>query len=119
AMGFCLDAVFRKSWIAWVALVVPLVSFLCVSFQWPLAERGHRYARRFDRTGWPHDPIVEAIAANAGSPGRVGVILVGSDREGFNANNFELAVKQHRLPFLVASTAYEKDVNAVVRSADS
>jgi len=45
--------------------------------------------------------------------------MLGTDRGSFNANNFELAVVRERLPLLVDTTAYEKDLGRLLRAVDA
>jgi 4-amino-4-deoxy-L-arabinose transferase-like glycosyltransferase len=107
ALGACL---------AFFLLVFPVAQLFAVSFGVPWRANGLTYARRFTRETWPHDEMLKAIAANTSlRPGEKAMLLVGTDRAGFNANNVELTVTALQLPFDVETTAYERDFDVLLR----
>jgi 4-amino-4-deoxy-L-arabinose transferase-like glycosyltransferase len=78
------------------------------------------YARRYNRAEWPHQEILDDIYRAAQfKGGEKKLLLVGTDSTNFNVNNFELAAAQKRLPFQVASTAYETSLNTLISLVDS
>jgi hypothetical protein len=102
-----------------LVLAFPMCSLFAVSFGIPFRTPNLTYARRFDRTQWPHDEMLRVIGAN--SRPKVGErerILVGVDRATLNANNIELSVTARQLPFTVETTAYEDDLNIVFNRLD-
>jgi hypothetical protein len=69
------------------------------------------YANVYDPQGWPHRQILERIVrASAFQAGEQKIVMIGSDRAGFNANNFELAAVRDRLPLRIVTSAYETDL---------
>jgi len=106
----------RRRWIAAAALVFPLVSSLAISFGWPYEAPDVGYAIRYDGNSWGQDDILSAIASDVVSRyGERKTILLGTDRERFNANNVELAAVQRQLPFQVDTTAYGASMNDVLQ----
>jgi len=96
--------------LAVLILMMPILEMFSHSFGIPFRRADLPYARRFDRTVWPHDAILKSIAANSLlRPGERKLILVGSDRGPFNSNNFELAAVANQLPFDVETSAHEKN----------
>jgi len=95
-------------------LGVPVVQFFSVSFGVPYRASDLGYARCFVPEPWPLDEILKVIAANTIlRPGEREMLLVGTDRAGFNADNIELTVTALQLPFNVETTAHEKDFDAL------
>ncbi|SPE39325.1 4-amino-4-deoxy-L-arabinose transferase and related glycosyltransferases of PMT family-like protein (modular protein) [Candidatus Sulfopaludibacter sp. SbA3] len=102
--------------LAGVILLIPFLQMFAISFGIPFPSHDLPYAHRFDRIAWPHSEILQAISARtAVKPGERQLILVGSDRGSFNANNLELAVLTEQLPFDVETTAHEKDLNILLQ----
>jgi len=109
------------TWLLIPLAAIPVTSMWATSFHWPYAGEPHVYARRYQPALWPQTEIVNAIAGRApvtSSP-RKPLVLVGTDRAAFNANNLELAIRQLQLPLAVETTAYMRDRHAVLRAADS
>ncbi len=116
---------------AGAVLVFPLVAMLHTSFGVPGAApitarglvflgRNLDYARMYDRNSWPHREILQAIAGRAAlKPGARRIVLLGTDRAGFNANNFELAATEARLPLAVSTAAYETSREGALAMLDS
>ncbi len=78
------------------------------------------YARPYNSATWPQREILMDIQRLAKSgPVAPMSLMVGTDSVRFNANNFELAAKQERLPFEISTSAYEADPGALVSSLDS
>jgi hypothetical protein len=100
--------------LAVLLLGVPAVQFFSVSFAVPYRAGDLGYARRFDRKPWPLDEILKVVAANSTlRPGEREMLLVGTDRAGFNADNIELTATALQLPFDIETTAHEKDFDAL------
>jgi len=119
AMALAFDGLFaRRQWIAWLLMIGPIVAMLATNFAWPYAGADHRYARRHNSSAWPQEGIAKLIAEADPLP-KNARLLVGSDRERFNANNFELAIRELGLPLTVESTAYDRDINVLLRAVDS
>lgn len=135
-MGFALDFVmgnaqrWRKA-LVFLALAFPAVAMLQTSFgilgHWRLSvwdfafvSPSLDYARTFDRSVWPHLHLLKtAYESGRISAGEKQPLLVGTDREPFNSNNLELAAIEARLPFVVISSAHERDLGQLLRTADS
>jgi hypothetical protein len=117
ALGFLLDTVLgRLNWLLPVILAFPLASMLMVSFGRSAAVG---YARPYDPVDWPQQAILQTICDSpVFKPGEKKLLLIGTDRGSFNVNNFELAVVRERLPLTVDTTAYEKDLGALLRTVD-
>jgi hypothetical protein len=78
------------------------------------------YARKYNRSAWPHQEILADIYRAAKfNGGERKPLILGTDSVHFNANNFELAVVEKRLPFRVGTTAYETDLSALIPLVDS
>jgi hypothetical protein len=91
-----------------------MLQMFSVSFGVPFSAATAGYARLFSRTMWPQDDILAVISEHSKiRPGERAVLLVGSDRIFFNANNVELSAVGQQLPFDVQATAHEKDWNAL------
>ena len=71
-----------------------------------------RYARKYDAHLWPQAEILEHL----GGPGK---LLVASDTPHFNVNNFALAATERRLPLEVGTSAYEENLDLLLRQLDS
>ena len=100
--------------VGYLSLAYPMLQMFLVSFGVPFNSADAGYARRFSRAVWPQDDILTVISAHSRiRPGERPVLLVGSDRIFFNANNVELSAIAHQLPFDVQATAHEKDWNAL------
>ena len=99
-------------------LVFPLVSVLAVSFHWPYAAQDLGYAIYYHRYPWQQDEILRAVCDSAlVRPGQNKLVLLGTDRGWFNADNFQLTAVQNRLPLEVRTTAYEKDWSRLLELA--
>lgn len=95
-------------------MIYPLLHMSSVSFGIPYSAQGGGYARRYMRTPWPHDEILQLIAAQSSfKPGEKELLLVGADRACLNANNVELSVVALQLPFNVETTAHEEDLETL------
>jgi hypothetical protein len=78
------------------------------------------YARRFTATPWPQHEILDDLYRRSKfRGGERKTVLLGSDSVRFNSDNFGLAALEKRLPFQVATTNYETDLNALIRLVDS
>ena len=74
----------------------------------------------YNRAGWPHAEILDDIYRSATfTGGEKKSLIIGTDSVRFNANNFELAVLDKKLPFRVSTTAYETELNPLLRVLDS
>jgi 4-amino-4-deoxy-L-arabinose transferase-like glycosyltransferase len=92
-------------------LAFPMLQMFAVSFGIPYSAAGGNYSRRFNRLSWPHDEILELIAAKGNLRlGERATLLVGADRSTLNADNVELAAVALQLPFSVETTAHEPDL---------
>ncbi|HLK64110.1 MAG TPA: glycosyltransferase family 39 protein [Bryobacteraceae bacterium] len=101
----------NRRWIGVVVLAFPLISLLAVSFGWPYAASDAGYAIHFSPNPWRQDEILTVIAENARFP-HAGqkMLLLGTDRGFFNADNFQLCALQERLPLRVETTAYGRSL---------
>lgn len=108
----------RRRWIGVAMLAFPLASLLAVSFGWPYAATDAGYAIRYDPYPWRQDEILTTIAEGALFP-HAGqkVLLLGTDRGRFNADNFQLCALQDRLPLRVETTAYGRSLDDLLRQA--
>src|SRR5207247_10056455 len=116
--------------LACIVLALPLINMAQTSFgvfgnsRFDLggllfAARKLDYARMYNRAGWPHAEILDDIYRSATfTDGEKKSLVIGTDSVRFNANNFELAVLDKKLPFRVATTAYETDFNQMLRLVD-
>ena len=131
ALGILADAALDKRGAAaalYLSLALATLSMLQTSFGNTRFELGGLlfvaprldYARKYNRTAWPHQEILADIyrAAKFNGGERKSLIL-GTDSVNFNANNFELAVLQKRLPFQVGTTAYETTLSTLIQLVDS
>ncbi|MDP8981698.1 MAG: glycosyltransferase family 39 protein [Acidobacteriota bacterium] len=111
AAACLLDAALdRRKWLIPAVLAFPLLSLLAISFHWPYTAGDLGYVSIYDRNTWLHAEILRAITDSAlVHPGQRKVILLGTGRALFNADNFQLTALQNRLPLDVRTTAYEKD----------
>jgi 4-amino-4-deoxy-L-arabinose transferase-like glycosyltransferase len=92
----------------------PLLQMMAVSFGIPYTAAGGAYHRPYSRVTWPQSEILKLMAANSDARRDTReVVLVGTDRSAFNANNFELTAVALQLPFDVETTAYEKSFEAL------
>jgi hypothetical protein len=121
AFAICLDiAIEQRTWIALPLLTFPAIQMMSTSFGWPYDGPRLGYARKPTDDSWQHERILDVIGkSEVFRAGDKKLLLVGTDRAWFNANNFELATVAAKLPLDVASTAYENDRNAALRLADS
>ena len=134
ALAFLIDAALAR-WRAAVPLTVvllmlPLLSMLQTSFGVFGDKRFELggllfvaprldYARRYNPVTWPQREILADIRRLAKSaPETARSLMVGTDSARFNANNFELAATQERLPFEISTTAYQTDASALLSSVD-
>lgn len=117
-LGFLLDEVSGSlDWLLAVILAFPLASMLTISFGRSPAVG---YARPYDPVDWPQQAILHTICDTpVFRPGEKKLLMLGTDRGSFNVNNFELAVVREHLPLTVDTTAYEKDLGALLRSVDA
>jgi len=119
ALAIAIDGLLaRRRWMACLLMIAPVVAMVATNFAWPYAGADHRYARRYNSSAWPQEGIAKLIS-EAGPLPKNARFLVGSDRERFNANNFELAIRELGLPLTVESTAYDRDINVLLRAVDS
>jgi 4-amino-4-deoxy-L-arabinose transferase-like glycosyltransferase len=112
-------------------LLFPLLAFLHTSFgvfdDFRLAAgdliftaRQLHFAAVYDRQGWPHRQILERMIRASKIPqGEKLAVMIGTDVPEFNVNNFELAVVQDRLPLVVTTSAYEKDLPTLLSQLHS
>src|SRR5262249_41054248 len=78
------------------------------------------YARRYDPARWPHREILDEIYRGAKfDGGERKTVIVGTDSVRFNADNFALEAAEKRLPFQVATTAYETELNTLLPRVNS
>jgi hypothetical protein len=119
AIAIVLDqAIAERVWLLAAVCVIPLGSFLAVSFGWPYRSSATSYARTFQTATWHHREILESIRPDSGESKR---LVIGTDRASFNADNFSLFAVQERLPLMVMTTAYENNpagLLQLVKSAD-
>jgi hypothetical protein len=117
-LGFLFDAALGSSdWPLTLILAFPLTNMLMVSFG-RIPALG--YARSYDSAEWPQQAILHTICDSpVFKPGEKKLLLLGTDRGSFNVNNFELAVVREHLPLTVYTTAYEKDLGALLRAVDA
>ena len=112
-------------------LALPLVSMLDTSFGL-FGGRGFDmhgllfsaprldYARRYNPLAWPQREILQDLyRASKFAGGERTLVLLGTDSQRFNADNFTLAAVQDRLPFRIATTAYETDPSALRQMLES
>ena len=117
-LGFLFDtAVGSRDWPLALILAFPLISMLMVSFgRFPAVG----YARSYDPVDWPQQAILHTICDNpVFKPGERKLLMLGTDRGSFNANNFELAAVREHLPLAVGTTAHEKDMGVLLRAVDA
>ena len=77
-------------------------------------------ARKYERTPWPLVDIMNTLYRQTRfKPGRKEIVMLGTDRGYFNADNFELTSVRGRLPFEVTSSARATDLDSLFRSLDS
>ena len=77
------------------------------------------YARPYDRVPWPHSAILAGIyRLSQFNGGERRSVLLGTNSVRFNADNFALAAVEDRLPFEIATTAYESDATALARALE-
>jgi hypothetical protein len=97
------------------AIAYGIAAMFSVSFSVPAIKAlTSDYSFPYSKAEWPHRSILNDI-----SESRAGhVVLIGSDLDVFNANNFEFVAAETRLPLNFATTAYEKEWEAVVNAAD-
>jgi len=117
--------------VAFVLLALPLFSMLQTSFGLLDGKRLELggllfvaprldYARKYNPVAWPQREILMDIHRLAKSaPEETVPLMVGTDSVRFNANNFELAAKQERLPFEISTTAYETNTSSLLSSLDA
>ena len=102
--------------LAALMVLIPGLQMIAVSYGLPYPAENLPYARRFTPVAWPLDNILKTISANSSlGPGHRQIILIGSDRGSFNANNFELSAVAGQLPFDVETTAHENDLNTLLQ----
>ena len=108
----------NRRWMAAAALAFPLISLSAISFGWPYEAADKGYALRYDPYSWRQDEILTVIADGALFPhaGRK-LLLLGTDRALFNADNFQLSAVQDRLPLRVETTAYGESLDELVSQA--
>lgn len=131
ALGILADAALDKRGAAaavYLSLGLAMLSMLQTSFGNTRFELGGLlfvaprldYARKYNRTAWPHQEILADIYRAAKfNGGERKTLILGTDSVNFNANNFELAVLQKRLPFQVRTTAYETTLSTLIQLVDS
>ncbi len=114
-----------------LALAFPVVNLFHVSFgilgnaqmalgEFNLLASRLDYAARFDRAVWPLREMMETFYGSARfHPGEKKLVMAGSDRASFNADNLGLASVESRLPFEIVTSAYETDPPALLRQVDS
>jgi len=101
-------------------LIWPCIAMFQTSFGFPTPRRDLGYARLFNSVRWPHQDILNACVASLNlPPGQQATLLVGTDRDVFNANNFELAAIRSRLPVRVISSAYAANADVLMDSMRS
>jgi uncharacterized SAM-binding protein YcdF (DUF218 family) len=110
--------VWRKVF-AGALLVLPFISMLQVSFGFVERRQGQVYSRAYNPNPWPFSETLAALQRTPKPPGRQEEsLLVGTDSSQFNADAFKLAAVEARLPFQVATTAYEKEWSSVAALLD-
>ena len=121
ALAICLDfAIGPRTWIVLPLLAFPVIQLASTSFGWPYKGFHLGYARQYSAHSWQHEPILEVIAKSTGfRAGEKKLLVVGTDRAWFNANNLGLAAVAAKLPLEIASTAYENDRDSALRLADA
>lgn len=109
-----------------LALAFPLLAFLHTSFgvlgNLRLASGGVvftarelGYARAYETQGWPLPEILDRIMQTGSFRGGARkTVMIGTDRAGFNSNNFELAVLRARLPLQIVTSAHENELPAAL-----
>ena len=105
--------------IAILLLGFPVLEMLAVSFGVPWRAREVVYARPYSPSVWPHDEMLRLIASGLSrEPGHRPLMLVGSDRGSFNANNIELTAVALSLPMDVETTAHESNRGTLLDRLD-
>jgi hypothetical protein len=85
-----------------------------ISFGFPVRAKEFGYALGSDHSAWPLDQILADVSAHTLlKPGDSPTLLVATDRQYFNADNINLSVVAHRLPFRVESTAHERSFSVL------
>jgi hypothetical protein len=94
-------------------LAFPLIAMLQSSFgvfgSWDASSS--RYTRKYNEYSWPQREILQRL-------GGTGKLLIASDTPHFNVNNFELAALELRSPVEVTTSAYEDNLEALLRQLD-
>jgi len=108
----------NRRWILPMVLAFPLISLCAVSFGWPYQARDIGYANHYEPHPWRQDEILARIEEMAAAPfARQRVLLLGTDRGSFNADNFQLFALQERLPLRVETTAYGQSLEQLLQQA--
>ena len=94
-------------------LAFPLIAMLQSSFgafgSWDASSS--RYTRKYNNHLWSQREVLQRLD-------RKGKLLIASDTPHFNANNFELAALELRLPLEVTTSAYEDNLHALLGQLD-
>ena len=107
-----------RRWVLPMALAFPLVSLCAVSFGWPYHTGNIGYANHYEPHTWRQDEILARVEDTAVFPfARQKVLLIGTDRGSFNADNFQLFALQDRLPLRVETTAYGQNLEQLLQQA--
>jgi hypothetical protein len=105
---------------------VPLLAFLHTSFgvlgdsqltigAFKFLARELHFASVYRPQAWPQGEILDRICRiGQFASGEARTVMLGSDLPEFNANNFELAAAQGRLPLQIATSAYQNDLNSLL-----
>jgi hypothetical protein len=118
-LALLLDAAFNtlgrwRSLATCTMFAFPLIAMLQSSFgvfgSWVASSS--RYTRKYSDHAWPQEAILRRL------DGR-GKLLIASDTPHFNVNNFQLAALQLRLPLEVTTSAYEDNLDALLRELDT
>ena len=112
-------------------LTLPLLSMMQTSFGIPsgrplelggllFVQPRLGYAQKYRRVNWSQPQILADIARLGSFQDRERKLLVvANDEVRFNADNFQLAAAQERLPFDIATTAYKQDLVSLLSLVDS
>ncbi|HEV2350946.1 MAG TPA: glycosyltransferase family 39 protein [Terriglobia bacterium] len=103
----------QKSFFIFGDRIPGLNHFLCVG---SLGDA----ARKYERAQWPLEDILSTLSRQTRfEPGKKKIVMVGTDRAFFNADNFQLAAVRGRLPFEVTTSAHATDLDTLLRSLNS
>jgi len=95
-------------------LAFPLIAMLQSSFgvfgSWDASS--NRYTHKYNGSSWPQREILRRLDGT-------GKLLIASDTPHFNVNNFQLAALELRLSLEVTTSAYEDNLETLLRQLDT